>query len=316
MKILFGVFNWGLGHAMRSTPLINALLNEGHQVDIISTGRALGLLRTKFQDNCGYFDIPEPAAPKNYGTLQVLSETYRILSELKQAQKATAKLVGSYDRVISDCRFDVVGDREKSFLVNHQLRFVVPPYEFFTSAFLAYFMNRFSHIIVPDFPDRILTGRISTNPFYRGKIDLIGTISNLKKRDLTQDVDYFVSISGPEPVRSMIETKLLNLARQLKGRVVVTLGNPRQTQHRFDGNVEIHSFLTTTQQEEMMNRAKHVICNAGYTTIMELIELEKNAQVIPTPNQPEQTFLAHRFRTIHAPWKTKQSIKNFLKVVL
>ena len=42
-----------------------------------------------------------------------------------------------------------------------------------------------------------------------------------------------------------------------------------------------------------MNRAKFVICRSGYTTMMELAELEKKAGLfIPTPGQTEQEYLS------------------------
>jgi len=44
MKILFGVFDWGLGHATRDTPLIKELI-KNNEVHIISTGNALKLLK-------------------------------------------------------------------------------------------------------------------------------------------------------------------------------------------------------------------------------------------------------------------------------
>ena len=47
-KVLFCVLNWGLGHASRSTPVIEFLISKGIQVDIASDGDALVLLQQKF----------------------------------------------------------------------------------------------------------------------------------------------------------------------------------------------------------------------------------------------------------------------------
>ena len=62
-KILFGVFDWGLGHAMRNMPLIQALLENGHHLDILSTGRALTVLKRRFGDVCQYHDVPSVFCP-------------------------------------------------------------------------------------------------------------------------------------------------------------------------------------------------------------------------------------------------------------
>jgi len=56
MKIAFGVFDWGIGHATRDIPLITELL-KSDEVHIISTGRALKVLKDHFQDKCKYYDV-------------------------------------------------------------------------------------------------------------------------------------------------------------------------------------------------------------------------------------------------------------------
>ena len=38
--------------------------------------------------------------------------------------------------------------------------------------------------------------------------------------------------------------------------------------------------------------AENVICRAGYTSIMDLVLLQKKAMIIPTPGQTEQEYLA------------------------
>lgn len=45
MRILYAVGSWGLGHATRSLPLIAGLLDAGATLTVVSTGRALPLLR-------------------------------------------------------------------------------------------------------------------------------------------------------------------------------------------------------------------------------------------------------------------------------
>lgn len=47
-KILFGVLNWGLGHATRSWELINSYVLAGHEVVLASDGVAAKFLSTEF----------------------------------------------------------------------------------------------------------------------------------------------------------------------------------------------------------------------------------------------------------------------------
>ena len=47
-----------------------------------------------------------------------------------------------------------------------------------------------------------------------------------------------------------------------------------------------------TEKIKKFTLAKVIISRAGYTTIMDLIELQKPAILYPTPNQTEQLYLA------------------------
>ena len=46
--ILVAPLNWGLGHATRCIPIINALLSQNYKVTIASDGDALRLLKKEF----------------------------------------------------------------------------------------------------------------------------------------------------------------------------------------------------------------------------------------------------------------------------
>ena len=50
MRILYGVAGEGLGHAMRSRVVAEHLRSRGHQVKLVSSGRACGYLQRSFED--------------------------------------------------------------------------------------------------------------------------------------------------------------------------------------------------------------------------------------------------------------------------
>ncbi|MEM2899174.1 MAG: glycosyltransferase family protein [Thermoplasmata archaeon] len=56
MKIYYGVCSWGLGHATRSLPFVRALVKEGHEIVMVSTGRALELLKRELGESVEYMD--------------------------------------------------------------------------------------------------------------------------------------------------------------------------------------------------------------------------------------------------------------------
>jgi predicted glycosyltransferase len=199
-------------------------------------------------------------------------------------------------------------------------------------------------VFVPDYEEPNLTGILSHGLRYvpREKVQYIGILSHLHKRDVAEDVDYFISLSGPEPQRRVLEKRVLAQAPQLQGRVVIAGGKPDTPVERRNGHIEYYGYLDPSRQEDMMNRAKFIISRSGYTTVMELVELDKTrVLMLPTPGQTEQEYLAdyyEQLRYFHhvsqyklnlrrdieaslhesrfkAPWKTGESVARFQEVL-
>jgi hypothetical protein len=349
MKILFGVFDWGLGHATRDLPLIEELVKE-NEVDIVSTGRALEFLKQHFKERCHYLDIPSiyvPYSKTRYFTLYFIKGIPRMTLDLGKARLIMRKVLsaGSYDKVISDCRFDVYDKQSNSYLINHQVRFkAFRVAEDVAEKWLHWQTEHYKSVIVPDFEENNLSGELSHNLRYvrPHKIEYIGILSQLKKKKVRKDIDYFFPISGPEPQRTVLAQKIFKILPHLDGRIVVALGKAETQYAKTLKSVEVYSILYQKQQEDVMNRSKFIICRSGYTTVMELCELDiKQALLIPTPGQTEQEYLsmlyekrgifhsvsqdklhlprdievARRYKGFECPWKTKQSVRNFMQVI-
>ena len=52
--------------------------------------------------------------------------------------------------------------------------------------------------------------------------------------------------------------------------------------------------MTTKELEKTINESKLILSRSGYTTIMDLAKLNKNAFFVPTPGQFEQEYLAKK----------------------
>jgi uncharacterized protein (TIGR00661 family) len=349
MKILFGVFDWGIGHATRDIPLIDELL-KSNEVHILATGRALKLLRDYFADRCTYYDVPSVCSPYTRTRFfQLMFALYLpgMIWSLHRARKKSREIIAAgFDKVISDCRYDVYDRPDNSYLINHQVRFKTPfGMERIFEKLLSRKMAKYKYIIVPDFEKQSLSGRLSHDLRYldKDKIKYIGILSRLKKQDVAEDIDYFISISGPEPQRTVLHKKMIELSTQLDGQVVIAGGIPESTTNHSHENVQFYSFLNAEQQQGMMNRAKFIIGRPGYTTVMEMAELgKKKALFLPTPGQTEQEYLAAYYRKqgyFHSVsqyglklkeaieeskkfagftplWKTEQSVREFMKLMV
>ena len=352
MKILFGVFDWGLGHATRDMPLIEKLLKDKNKVDILSTGKALTLLKSHFGKKCRYFDVPSIYYIYNYKRyfkMHFLFSTPKLIKSLITARKHSKNIVkrGNYEKIISDCRYDLYDKQSNSYLINHQLRFMAPKgIQRFLEKWLSIQMNHYKYVIVPDYKKNSLSGNLSHNLNYldKKKIKYIGVISKLKKiKNSKKDVDYFISLSGPDEMKKKLLKRVMEQASAINGKIIIAGGEPGMSNLKRIKNMKIYGFLKSGEQEKIMNRAKFVIARAGYTTIMELAEIGvKKVLLIPSPGQTEQEYLVkyyerekyyhhssqHNidlkkevkackpFNGFKAPWKTKSSIKKFMQVIL
>jgi len=348
MRVLFGVFDWGIGHATRDMPLIVELL-KANEVHIISTGRALKLLKDHFADRCTYYDIPSvypPYTKTRFFKVKFTFATPKMIRSLQYARDKSQRIISTkFDRVISDCRYDVYDKPDNSYLINHQLKFKTPfGAERIFEKWLASRMKRYKYIIVPDFEDNNLTGKLSHNLRYlsRDRVRYIGILSHVRKIDLSQDVEYFISLSGAEPQRTILQEKVIRQLNELEGKVVIAGGNPDSAANTSYDNATFYSFLGVEQQENIMNRAKFIIARPGYTTVMELAELNKRKVLfLPTPGQSEQEYLADyyekqkyfhhvsqyrlklqeaveecaEFTGFNPPWKTERSVEEFMRAI-
>ena len=305
-RILVSPLSWGLGHATRDLPILRYFLERGHHVTVAAEGRALALLRHE-APACEFLelkDYPPPYSTTRFFVPKFLAMAPTMIRAMNREARNVRRLLAErqFDLILSDNRFNVCSRRIPSFLISHQLRFHTPlalrPLECITELFNYFYHRYFTAVIVPDCadPNDNLSGRLSHNLWFarRRKIYYAGVLSSVARADVPQDVDVFISISGPEPQRTELERIVLERVGDLDaGRIVVTLGKPEVTETRRLGDrVTVYGYLDRAGQQEMLNRARLVVCRSGYTTVMELAELGKKALFIPTPGQTEQEYLA------------------------
>ncbi len=301
MKIAFGVCAIGLGHASRSIPIIKKLIEEGHEVTVFSYGRALELLKKEVSAKFIEFrDYPlEFTDNPDLFFLNLLLDSPLLITSLFTEHEKFLNYheKEKYDLIISDNRYGIFAKDRPSFLITHQLR-ILNPYrlkllEAGSMLYNRFFANRFKYIIVPDLEQNSLSGDLSHNLRFLDpkKIKYVGPISFISKKSLNKDIDVLVSISGPEPQRSIFEKLVLEQIESLKLSYFVTLGKPEEQQNKEN----IRSYLSFEERESIFNRAKIFITRSGYSTIMDLYMIDGKALFVPTPMQPEQEYLAQYF---------------------
>ena len=114
----------------------------------------------------------------------------------------------------------------------------------------------------------------------------------LKKKNSKPQYDIIAIVSGPEPQRSIFEKILTSQLIKHKKECLLVQGKPESKYYDKINNLTIKSHLSAIELNQAILNSELIICRSGYSTIMDLITLEKNAILVPTPGQTEQEYLA------------------------
>ena len=74
-------------------------------------------------------------------------------------------------------------------------------------------------------------------------------------------------------------------------RIAVVRGVPEELPGSTIDNATIYNHLDAGKFNRLVCSSQLVICRSGYSSIMDMIKLNKKLIVIPTPGQPEQEYL-------------------------
>ena len=321
-RILISPLNWGLGHATRCIPLVNAFLARDFEVFLASDGRAYQLLQKEFPD-LQIFEIPgyNITYKTNNMMFNMAAQLPKIISAIYKEHKAVEKLVKEHDIniLLSDNRYGCYSSLAKNIFLTHQFNIKIPlkPFEMMISYLNQKMIDRFDACWIPDFEGSTnLAGSLSQG-VQSDKVHYIGALSRMTKLKAKKRYDIIVVLSGPEPQRSMLEKKILEQAKLLPEKFLLVKG---ETESDFvkqtDGNVEIVSYLTTKELNKSIMRSDLLISRSGYTTVMDLLYLEKKAILIPTPGQTEQEYLAKRLfkkKLFYAQKQDEINLKEAIK---
>jgi uncharacterized protein (TIGR00661 family) len=302
-KILVAPLNWGLGHATRCIPIINALIATGFEPIIASDGAALVLLKKEFPDlTC--LELPgyniKYSKKGHFLKLKLLKDSPKVINAIKAEKKATKQIVEAHkiDGIISDNRFGVYDKLLPSVFMTHQLQVLSGNTTWLSTKMNQNIMKRFDECWVPDnIGTPNLTGKLSHGKPSNITTKYIGPLSRLKKLDCEMRYDILVLLSGPEPQRGILEEKLLSEFKNYKGKVLFVKGIVEKEQTvEHHGKMTVYNYLMGSELEKALNESDLIVSRSGYTTIMDLAKLRKKAFFIPTPGQFEQEYLAEQLK--------------------
>jgi uncharacterized protein (TIGR00661 family) len=302
--VLFTVLDWGLGHATRSIPIIQAFLRKGFTVSIAGEGNSLLLLKKEFPE-LSFYPLEGIQVRYTNSSLDVLLKTPSLLKTIKKEHHQFLKLCDDLNPqlIVSDNRYGAWHPTITCIFIGHQLYLQAPnAFSKFAEPILfqlhKQFLKRFTKIWIPDFPGNDnLSGVLSHHPsvLKRFNCEFIGTLSRLKKEVSNNPENAFeiaVLISGPEPQRSYFEEACINEAKRLNKKTIIVRGQPGEEKKSTVGNITLVSHLDNHELSSVLTHANYIVCRSGYSTLMDLAALNKTALCIPTPGQTEQLYLA------------------------
>ena len=302
--VLVAPLDWGLGHATRCVPIVFKLLQENCKVIIAAEGACKYLLEQEFPDLifldlAGYrvkysrnkFRMPVKLL------IQFPKIIYRIYSEHRWLKKMVKQ--HAIDIVISDNRFGMYHKNVPSVYITHQLKIKTGNRftEWVAQKIHYRFINKFTACWVPDTEEKFnLAGELS-HPHVMPAIPVkyIGPLSRFEKIETENKYDLAIILSGPEPQRTVFEEMILMDLKKYSGKTLLVRGLPANTTllQTVSSSLEIQNHLPAPELNLILLQSKIIISRCGYSSVMDLIKLQKKAVLVPTPGQTEQEYLAN-----------------------
>lgn len=298
--------DWGLGHATRMVPVIELLLKAQARVIIAADKRPLSFLKRRFPE-CDFEQLPgyQPRYPKkgllmpfmlmvSYpGMMFAAHKSRKLLSEIAQRYQA--------DIIISDNRYELSIPGIYSVFITHQLHIQTYGWQKIFGPFIDLsirkYLNKYHEVWIPDFKGEQNLSGILAHPTIHIKpkqtyIGLLSRFASLEKVTKKNRYDIVIILSGPEPQRTLLETKLIRQAKNLKKLTLILQGKPEESQDVQMDHIRLISHADDRLMASYILGADLVVSRPGYSTLMDLAFLQKQAAFIPTPGQTEQEYLA------------------------
>lgn len=306
--VLIAPLDWGLGHATRCIPLIKALLLNNCKVIIACNKQQKKLLEQEFTNVAFLFlegyNITYASNPKLL-PLSILKQLPQINKAINRENLWLNKIIDKHDikLVISDNRYGLYSNKVPCVFVTHQLT-IKAPFSFvekYLQLINYQFINRFTACWVPDFASDNNVAGILSHPKKMPNIPVsyIGLLSRFKTtKTIDKKYDFCVVLSGPEPQRTVLEQLILKDIHLINSTILLVRGKPLSEENLPTFlNVEIVNHLVGSDLQQAFQQSNYIISRSGYSTVLELLSLQKKSILIPTPGQTEQEYLGKKLMT-------------------
>lgn len=303
-NVLICPLNWGLGHVSRIVPIITKLNQRGHHIYVACNKQQYFFLKKEL-DCFEWIPVANPEIFYNRKGL-TLGTYFRLFFQMiynyKLDRTTLKKILKRYpiDVVISDNRYGCYSKKITSIIITHQTSLILPRKLQIFSRIVNYYLKKriekFHYCWIPDVIEvNGYAGILShanniKNSHYIGLLSRFNAAGSNNK-DLKYEV--IAVLSGPEPQRSIFFDLLLKQMMLINMPCVIVKGEIDDKVKKEEyKKVTVYNYLDSHNLEKLIAQSKYIIARSGYSTIMDLICLNRTALLVPTPGQTEQEYLA------------------------
>jgi UDP-N-acetylglucosamine transferase subunit ALG13 len=234
--------------------------------------------------------------------VKILWQIPKILAAIKHEQVWLQQVIEEHqiDLVISDNRYGLHHQQVPCVFITHQLTIKTPFawLEKLLQRINYKYINRFAACWVPDVAGEMNVAGILSHPKIKPKIPIhyVGLLSRfqVETNHLPIKFETTVILSGPEPQRTLLEKSIIASATNWQSGLLLVRGKPASTENINLPNLVVKNHLSGNELAKEIAQSHFIVCRSGYTSLMELLTLQKKTILIPTPGQTEQEYLAAR----------------------
>ncbi|MCD6011592.1 MAG: glycosyltransferase 28 domain protein [Flavipsychrobacter sp.] len=307
--ILVAPLDWGLGHTTRCIPLIRHIQRLRHVPIFAGNTSQAAFIKEIFGNiECIHLDGYNITYSNwnKWAQIELLSQLPNIQKSINVEHKWLRQLEAQrkIDGIISDNRYGLFHSKITSVILTHQLCIQTG---FGTLANRAIqkihykYLGNFNATWVVDAKDTPnLAGSLSHTSRLPANTSYIGLLSRFATTDATtnnSDAPLLILLSGPEPQRTALSRILWQQCLAHTAHTIFIEGSEAvQQPANIPSHITYHKRVAGQELAEIIKNAGMVICRSGYSTLMDLVALQKRAILIPTPGQTEQEYLGN---TLH-----------------
>jgi uncharacterized protein (TIGR00661 family) len=316
-RILIAPLDWGLGHTSRCIPIILELQLQ-NAIVIVACNEQQKKYLQKEVDNVEYI------LRKGYNIKYAKTKLGLILRIIAQVPKLISSIIGEHawlqiiiqtrkiNGVISDNRYGLFTKKVPCIFITHQLCIKVPFGKSIVHQMNQYFIRQYTRCWVPDFDgEKSRSGALSIADGYKNvkKIGMLSRFDFEKSRGTIINKNTILCIlSGPEPQRSLLlEAIQKQIANTINTCTIV--GDTFADNRDLNPQIKYLAIADTNTLQTLIETHQYIITRSGYSTMMDLFALGRNAIIIPTPGQTEQEYLGEYL--MQKKWHLSVSQKYF-----